>query len=1065
MKKFALLLTSLLLLGLSVAFAQTKSITGVVTSADDGATLPGVSVVVKGTTLGVVTDIDGKYTLDVPNDATTLVYSYVGMQAKEEIINGRTKIDVKLSADVVDVDEVMVVAYGTTKKESFTGSAGTIKSEDLAKRQVSNVTKSLAGQVAGVQITSSNGQPGTSATVRIRGIGSISASNNPLYVVDGVPFDGSISSINPSDIESMNVLKDASASAIYGARGANGVIIITTKKGKSKEARIRVDVKMGSNSRAIPQYDMMDDPAMYYETFYKALYNKRYYAGKSAAESHQFARNALLDADNGGLGYQVYTIPDGEYMIGTNGKLNPNAKLGYSDGTYYYTPDNWYDELFDSGNVRQEYNVSISGKADKLSYYVSGGYLDDTGIVSGSGFKRISGQSSLDFQAKKWLKVGANINYTHYNYKAPGGQTSWGSSGNLFYIADRIAPIYPMYVRNADGNIRVDNNGITVYDFGTTTKQKRAFMGLSNPAITLELDSHDALTDNVRSKWYADVSLTDELKFSAILGANSRNQRESHLYNPFYGAAVSDNGSVYVEHERTVSFNQQYLLKYIKNIGKHTFDILAGYESYEYKHQYIGISNKNLYNPNIGEIDNSIFSPAEVGSYTNTYSTLGFLGRFKYNYDDKYYFNGSYRRDASSRFHPDHRWGNFGSLGGAWLVDKEGFFQSLQASWVDLLKVKASWGVQGNDNLGNYYPYLDQFKVTNADGDFSTTFDYKGNKDITWETSYSFNTGLEFELFNRKLAGGIEYFSRKTVDLLYNQPVPVSWGYASRPINVGELINKGFELELNYTIINRPDFNWSVNLNATHFRNEVLDLHESVRETGIQRSQSIIEIGGSLYDPYMRVYAGPDANTGVATYYKAKDGEFVLDENGNRTITTDWATAGQVNVGSSLADVYGGFGTSLEFKGFDLSASFSYQIGGEVYDASYQELMHSGDNAGLNWHKDILNAWTPENKNSNVPRLNAGDDTYQKVSTRFLKSSDYLSIDNVTLGYTLPSRLTKAYNISSIRVYVVGDNLHLFSARKGLDPRQSLGATSRTSVGSHRYAAMRTLSAGITVNF
>jgi TonB-linked SusC/RagA family outer membrane protein len=1071
MKKVLLALSFLMVIGLGNLFAQAQTVTGTVTGSDDGMPIPGVSVFVKGTTVGTVTQPDGTYSLRVPDDAETIVFSFVGMQTQEIPYEGQSTIDVQLVSESFAMDEVVVVAYGTATKEAFTGSAGKIESGDISKRQVSNITNSMAGQVAGVQVTNSNGQPGTGSSVRIRGIGSMSASNNPLYIVDGVPYDGSLSAINPNDIESMSVLKDAAASAIYGARGANGVVIITTKKGESKEAVITVDSKWGTNSRAVPNYEVMSDPAMYYETFYQALYNSQAYRGASAADAHEFARNTIFDKDNGGLGYQVYTVPEGEYFIGTNGKLNPSATLGYSDEDYYYTPDDWYDELFDEGNMRQEYNISISGSSDKIDYYFSGGFLDDSGIVSGSGFERFTGRSKVDYQAKEWLKVGANIGYTYYNIKAPTSQTSWGSSGNLFYVSNMIAPIYPMYVRNKDGSIKKDDNGITVYDFGTTTNQARAFMGLSNPAITLKLDQHDAHTDVLASKWYGELTILEGLQLNANIGVNVINQRESHLYNPFYGAAVSDQGSVYVSHERNLGINQQYLLKYRTKFDAHNLDLLAGYESYDLTMQDLSADSKNLYNPDVAEIGNAIYDPPNVDSYTDKYETMGFLARVQYDYNEKIFASASYRRDASSRFAPENRWGDFGSFGAAWVVSKENFFSNLGASWLDFFKLKASYGMQGNDNLLyqgaiNYYPYLDQYEVTNSDGDFSTSLIYKGNYDITWETSHSFNAGIEFTILNDLVEGDFEYFSRKTTDMLYYQPVPVSLGYPTIPMNVGSVINKGVEGSLDFSLLKRNNLAWRFNVNATSYTNEVLELAENVKETGIKGSTSIIEEGGSLYDSFLREYAGVDRNTGKALYYMVDDdGDYVLDENGNKTTTDSWSDTNQRNMGSTLAKVYGGFGTSFDFYGFDLSLAFSYQLGGKVYDFSYEELMHSGDGAGVNWHKDILDAWTPQNRDTDVPRLNSLDDTYQKLSSRFLLSSDYLALNNVTFGYTLPERWTEKINLKSARIYFSGENLFLLTKRKGIDPRQSFGGTSYTAVGSHNYSALRTISGGVSISF
>ncbi|MEG2514823.1 MAG: SusC/RagA family TonB-linked outer membrane protein, partial [Bacteroidaceae bacterium] len=447
-------------------------------------------------------------------------------------------------------------------------------------------------------------------------------------------------------------------------------------------------------------------------------------------DSHAFALKNMLNADEGGLGYQVYNVPAGEDFIGTNGKINPNAKLGYNDGKYYYTPDDWYDEMFDKGNLRQEYNASISGSSDKLNFYMSLGYLDDSGIVEGSGFSRYTGRLKADYQAKSWLKVGANLGYTYYNSQAPDGQTKWGSSGNLFYITSLIAPIYPLYMRGTDGNIKKDKNGLTLYDFGNSTNQTRAFLAASNPAATLKLDKFETLTDVLSAKFYAIVDLYKGLQFTANIGINTSNERSSFLYNPFYGSAVSSDGQVEVAHYRNIGVNQQYLLTYKKTFAeKHGVDLLAGYEAYNLKLQELDVQSKKLYNPWVGEISNAIFDTPNATSYTDRYSTLGFLFRGQYDYDSKYFVSASYRRDASSRFHPDNRWGNFGSIGAAWLINKEEFFN---VNWINQLKLKASYGIQGNDNLNysdgttNYYPYLDQFTIGSSNGQFAPTFKYKG---------------------------------------------------------------------------------------------------------------------------------------------------------------------------------------------------------------------------------------------------------------------------------------------------------------------------------------------------
>ena len=464
-------------------------------------------------------------------------------------------------------------------------------------------------------------------------------------------------------------------------------------------------------------------------------------------------------------------------------------------------------------------------------------------------------------------------------------------------------------------------------------------------------------------------------------------------------------------------------------------------------------SKQKVYNPNIVELNNAINTPS-ANSSTANYATAGFLFRAQYDYLEKYFASASFRRDASSRFHPDNRWGNFWSVGLGWLMNKESFLQN--TSWIDMLKFKISYGAQGNDNIGNYYAYLDQYTVSNSNNDFALALSYKGNKDITWETSHSFNTGFDFEFFKGRLSGTVEYFSRKTTDMLYNKPMNASAGYASIPMNVGSMTNKGVELDLNGLLIETNDLTWRMNFNLTHFKNTINELDPSLNGEMISGSY-IYREGESRYQFYLRKYAGVDEN-GVAQYYKD-----ITDVEGNVTgqeKTTDAPNATRYATGDILPKVYGGFGTSLNAYGFDFSISFAYQLGGRMYDNGYASLMNSGTDPGQNWHKDILKAWTADNKGSNIPRLSATDQYANYLSDRFLTKSDYLSINSITLGYTLPKSWVRSLNISSLRVYMSADNVALFSKRKGFDPRQSY-----TTASADVYSPIRAISGGLSLSF
>ena len=1055
-------------MGIGMATAQTATITGKVYSEADGEPVFGASVFVVGTSVGAGTDMDGNFTIEnVPATATTLRVSYVGMTTQEvQIVRGKP-MRIILVEDGVTLDDVVVVAYGTAKKSAFTGSASVVKAETIEKRQVSNITNALTGAIAGVQITSSNGQPGVSATVRVRGVGSLNAGNDPLYVVDGMPFDGDISSINPADIENMSVLKDAAASALYGARGANGVIMVTTKKGNSGNARVSFDAKWGINERQIGKYDVMESSNQYMETLYKSFYNAGIYSlGYSPLNAHNYANGELFPA----LGYQMYSLNGANGLIGLDGKVDPRATLGYSDGEYYYTPDDWTAGMIES-QMRQEYNFSVAGGTDKVNYYFSVGYLEDGGIIENSGFNRLSTRLNADYQAKKWLKVGASLAYTNSDSRYTGEQTNTSSSGNAFYIANEIAPVYPFYVRNADGSIALDpTSGRPVYDYGdgSSTNNTRNFMSMSNPMSDLLYNDEEYLMDIFNGKWFAEITPVKGLKLTASLGTHIDNTRYHSVGNARYGQSASYGGNAYQSQSRVFSFNQQYLANYNASVANNNFDITLGYEAYNYNTESVYATGQNLYKPGDFTINNTIDQKRGGGSY-GEYATRGFFGRLNYDYGERFFLSGSYRRDASSRFHPDNRWGNFWSASAAWVLSKEKFMK--KASWVDILKIKASFGQQGNDDINNLYAYLDQYTVSGADGVFSDgLLAYKGNPELTWEKSNSYNAGVDFSFFKGKLSGTVEYFGRRTSDMLYYKAVAPSNGYSEIPVNIGSMTNSGLEVELNSTVIDTRNFKWDIFANATFQKNVINELAPELEGEYIS-STTIYREGESRYQYYLPKYAGVDPHTGLALYYaKTQPASDATDEEvaafvPEVYVTSDYSVAQKTYreaTGDMAPDVYGGFGTGFEFFGFDLSVQFSYQLGGMLYDNTYASMMHGGTSSsvGRNWHNDIANAWTPENRFTDVPRLNYNDKYANSLSDRWLVSSDYLSLNNVTFGYTFPKKWMRAIGLNSVRIYGAADNVALFSARKGMDPRKGTMSTTTST-----YGALRTFSGGIKVTF
>lgn len=1054
-----LLLLAAFALWSALATAQTRTVSGTIRDAA-GQPLPGVAIVVPGTTHGTVTDLDGHYTITV-DGAQKLTASFIGYLSSDiDLAAGQT--DATLQEENKEMDEVIVVAYGTSTKGTYTGSAAQVGAEKLEKRQVSNASQALTGTMAGVQTLSADGQPGTSATIRVRGAGSINAEMDPLIIVDGMPFDGDLSSINTNDIESMTVLKDAASTALYGARGANGIIMITTKKGKKGDAKINFEARWGVNTRQVENYDVLKSAGEYMEKLYTAYYNAYVYNEELDKDvAHVYANSAIMGGGGAdgkttgiGEGYQIFTVPDGETLVGADGKLNPNAKLGYSDGKYYYTPDDWEEETFKRQN-RQQYDLSIAGGTDNFNYFFSLGYINDGGVIPNSAFERLSTRLKVDYQAKKWLKVGANAAYSHSKSRKPGEQQSINSTGNAFFIANFIAPVYPLYVRNADGSDMYDN-GRRVYDYGDgkSSNGNRQWMSIANPLGDLTYNKEVYQHDIFNGGLSADITPIKGLTLTAKYGIYVDNERGDMLSNAYMGQSAAYHGGASQEANRDYALDQQYIGNYNFTVNDvNSFDITVGYDGYHLRMTSLSGYGTELYNPESFFLSNATKNFSISGSQ-DEYSTAGYFARFNYGYAEKYFANVSYRRDSSSRFSEDNRWGDFWSASAAWLISKESFLEGVK--WIDMLKVKASYGEQGNDNIGNYYAYEDQYKMTGANGSFSdATLTWKGNPDLTWETSKSWNAGVDFAFLGNKIVGSAEYFGRKSDDMLYNKPVATSLGYSTYPMNVGSMTNSGVEVDLNVNVLKFSKFNWDVNVNGTFIRNEINKLHPDLGGKMIDGSR-IYEEGKSMYRYYMVDWAGVDEKTGKALYW--------TEENGERVKTEDYndAQLHKVCTADLMPKVYGGFGTSLEFFGFDASAAFSYQLGGKIWDYGYQDLMHGGSssNVGLNWHEDICNAWTPENTQTDVPRLDNEDNYANSSSTRWICSSNYLALNNVTLGYTIPADITRKAFLETVRVYFAADNVALWSYRKGLDPRQSF-----TYATTARYTAIRSISGGVKITF
>lgn len=1053
------------------ALAQKLNVRGTVIDENKEAVI-GASVMIKGSNIGTKTDIYGQFLLDGVKSGSELVISYVGMKTKT--VQARSSLSIVLENDDQILDEVMVVAFGEQKKSSFTGSAGVVDSKKLEQRQVTNVMEALQGNVAGLQAYSHSGAPDAAPEFRIRGISSINAGKAPLIVLDGAPYDGDWNSINPSDVASVTVLKDAASNALYGARGANGVIIVTTKKGEKARTSITLDVKLGTSSRASKRYETIDDPAQYIETNYKALYNNYINQGQTIASAHANANKTLTaSSQNGGLGYVPYAVPAGQYLVGDNGKLNPSATLGnrvYNDGQVYtIMPDDWIDEAYRNA-TRQEYNLSINGGGDNGTFFASLGYLNADGIAVGSDYERYTSRLKATYQATKWLNVGGNVSFARSttNNGADVSDTEDSGANNIYSQIIMMGPIYPVYLRDGEGNILRNENGI-VGDFGDGqvmgSDMVRPYLTQVNGIAEASMNTNKWVITNFSLNGFADFDIWDGLKATVNANIYSYQEKNTSTQQPFYGFGHMSYPSGYVYKYNSSIFTQNYqqLLKYNKRFGKHNVSLLAGHESYKSNTDYLYADRKNMFSYWGNQELNGATTYLSNGGYKVDYNTEGWIFRGLYDFDGKYFGQVSYRRDASSRFHPDHRWGNFYSFGGAWIITKEEWMKDVK--WLNELKLKASFGQNGNDNIGDFL-YTDLYNINKGDGnDITLTLSSIGNENITWETITNINLGVEFQMFNNRLRGSVEYFYRKTTDMLSWVTVPLELGYSGSYYNVGDMSNKGIEMELSGEPIVTKNFRWTVGANLTAYKNEVLKLNDSNKfnaldgHPGYTSGSYFYGEGLPMYTWRLRKYAGVNEN-GESMWYKHAD-------DGSLTTTTDPTSITLdkdfFDCGTALPDFYGGFNTGISAYGIDLNVSFAYSVGGKVMDWTYMQLMQNPQSGltGMAMHQDLLNAWSADNTTSNVPRLCYNDQYANYTSDRFLTDGSWLALQNITLGYNLPKKWMNSLGINGIHIAVSGENLTYWSKRKGLDPRLNASG----SISATKYAPARTITGSISVKF
>ena len=1070
MKKLQMLL-ALLCMTIGMAVAQVTKVTGVVVDADTDEPIIGASVLVKGTTIGTITDLDGKYEItNIPAGSKALQVSYVGMRTVEVPITTSAAQKIVMHPDAQVIDEVVVVAYGTAKKSSFTGSASSVGAQTIEKRAITNVTSALEGNTTGVQVTSATGQPGESASIRVRGFGSVNASSAPLYVVDGAIYNGNLGDINPADIESMTILKDAASTSLYGSSAGNGVILITTKKGKGNGGtNFNLTVNQGFSNIAYSDYaksNMFD----WFETQWMMRKNSYISAGKDAAEAAQLATEGLGDL----LVYNPFKGIANNAIVGTDGKINPSASM---NNLKWGDDLDWEDEAYSTGH-RQEYVLSYNTKTDKSDTYASVSYLNDKGYMKKTDFERYSGRLNYNVYPVKWFKTGLNLSLSRvqsmYSSSTSG---SSGSYSNLTRFIRHMAPNYPIHKHDLETGAYLDNDGNVVTDpskYVYDYAGKRLADAGRDAFAETDFNSRERARNQQTANTYITFFPIEGLNITSNYSYNNIDNRAKTYENPLVGdGAPGGRMSITSTRAITETFNQ--LISYNRDFGKHTIDAMLGHENYAYKYEYFYSMKNSEIMGGIKEFANFV-NISSVSSYTDEYKKEGYFGRLNYDYADKYYVSLSYRHDGSSRFHKDNRWGNFWSFGGSWRVSEEEFMKDIK--WVNNLKVRASYGETGNDMIldadgdPDYYPYQSLYNLGRNNGEEAGAYMFGiANPNLKWETQVSTDFGIEFGLFD-KLTGSIEYFRKDSKDLLFDVTQPTSSGVSSIIQNIGKVSNYGVEIELNYNVLKNKDWSVSVGANATFLKNELVELPAEMKENGyISGSKKWME-GKSMYEFWLRQWGGVDPATGDGLWipdtekYDASNAAYAktLVTVDGKEYTNDYTYAKYDWSGTSTPDVFGGFNFNVGYKNLSLAATFSYQLGGKLIDAAYASMMGVQE-YGYAQSPDLKNAWQKPGDITDVPRIDATathtTNISQTYSTRWLTSSDYLNLRSVSLGYTLPKdMLKKLGGIKSTRINVTAENLFMLKARQGLNPMSNFGGYTY-----NEYMPARTITVGLNVGF
>ena len=1001
------------------SFAQEKTITGTVTSAADGLPLPGVNVIVQGTSRGVQTDFDGNYTIKA-STGETLVFSFIGMKEVTALVAASNTMNMVMDEDVETLEEIVVVGFSSKSRDELTSAVSNVTAEDLQKIAPSvSIDNMLQGVAAGVQVTAQNGKPGQTAFIRVRGIGSINAGNQPLYIVDGAQVnENDVNAINPNDVESVSVLKDAASTSIYGARGGNGVVLITTKRGKKgKEAVIKISTRLGRSRKVKDNFTMMN-----------------------SAQKLQYER---------------------ELGVGTGASISSNSELQ----ALLALDHDWQEDLLQDG-LQESFSMSISGGEERMRYFFSLGYDEDSGIVRDiDGYSRSSGRLNVDYDAKEWLTIGTSLAFSGVKQGDPRDRNNVQNPFRAMYDYN---PYEPFYSRDANGDVEFDSNGAPL-------------LNPTSAGYPVSSELRENLTTRINNRFlgnvYLDFKLHDNVKFlTQVSGIFDQFRRENFL-QPGSTLDLIINAGVPTG-DKTDSGSADFTYTWLNKVTytntfaeKHNLEVtaLTEFVKRDFRSYLASGTGFVVGGPSVLDV---AAAPDNIGGTRFQNALFSVAGNVDYNYDNRYIVTATVRRDGSSKFGANTKYGTFYSGSVAWNINNEAFFKS---NTINTLKLRASYGTSGNDQIGNYQP-ITTYGFFAYNGQTTLEPQNFGDPDLGWEQNTNYGIGVEFGLLNNRVRGLVDYYNRTTSDLLLNEQLPFSVGGPTVTGNLGEMVNKGWEFELAGDIIRTQDFKWTVNANLNLYDNEVTKLVDTDDpNTPLNESDlfstgnffSVLRVGEEVNTFFLTRYAGVNPANGEALY---------LDTDGN---VTNVAAGNEVALSdkSPFADMDGSFGTSVSYKGWDLNANFYWKVGNYIYNTMESNMLADGDGIeGSNQRLDAFNYWRNPGDTNVLPRPSSAGFAADAAQTsdRFLQKGDYIRLRSLQLGYSLPKRFTDAMSLDNVRIYAAGTNLWTYAPEYKGDPEVGIGSGETQTAGSgtipgefslYSYPTTATIAIGFDIQF